>query len=204
MSTCNFHKTFASNYFVVDGKRYFNSEGEELDEWEEGCQVEDDTEWELESILECAKSEGWEKSDRRVGRDDYGLCEKWEKEDLILGTTRIEIQIQINVRVGYYEACNLDWDIRLCSPCGGYDVKLSDFDCLQDLGEDIYDAFSWYEEEWNEGLKKMQKKNIIKKALDRIREVGFKADEFCRKNCTGEYAVSARFSNGETWYKKVG
>lgn len=204
MSASNFHKEFASAYYVVDGRRYLNSEGEELEQWEEECEVVDDTEYELESILEYAKSEGWTESDRSVGRDgDYGLCEKWEDEDLILGTTVFEIKTEIIVRLGYYEACNLDWDIRVRVPGSGYDVRLSDFCNAEDIGDDIFDAFVWYEDVWNEGLKKMQKKNIIKKALDRIREVGLKADEFCRSNCTGVYAVSARFSNGETWYTKI-
>lgn len=203
MSTSNFFKRHASAYFVVDGKRYFNSDWEELEQWEEGCRVVDDTEYELESILEYAKSEGWEKSEGWHGRDSYGLCEKWEDEDLILGTTTVEIKIEIDVNPGYYEACNLDWDIRLRVPGSGYDCHLSDFSSLDDLGGDIYDAFMWYEDVWNDGLKKMQKKNIIKKALDRIREVGLKADEFCRKNCTGVYGISARFSNGETWYTKI-
>lgn len=197
MGTCNFHKRFASAYFVVDGKRYFNDAGEELDEWEEGCHVEDDTEFLLEDIVECAKEWGWKPGDK-----DF-LVKKWEDVDLMLGHINIEIQTEIEVNPGYYEACNLDWDIRLHIPGTGYDVHLSDFYNIEDLGDDIYDAFSWYEDVWNEGIKKMQKKNIVKKALDRIREVGLAADEFCKKVCTGVYGVYAHFSNGETWYAKI-
>ena len=203
MGTCNFHKRMASSYFVVDGKMYVDSDGEEYEDWHEGCDVVDDTEYLVDDILERAKMDGWEKSDRRVVRDDIALCEKWVDEDLILGSTVVEMKIEINVNPGYYEACNLDWDIRLHIPGSGYDVHLSDFDSVEDLGEDIYDAFMWYEDEWNDGMKKMQKKNIIKKALDKIREVGLEADDFCRRNCTGEYGVYARFSNGETWYTKI-
>lgn len=203
MGTSNFHKMFASSYFVVDGRRYVDSDGEEYEEWRAGCDVIDDTEYMLDDILELAKSEGWTKGDRRIGSDDYVLCEKWEDEDLVLGTTPFEIRIEVIVRPGYYAACNLDWNIRIRIPGSGYDVRLSDFDTQGDLGDDIYDAFMWYEDVWNEGLKKMQKKNIIEKALARIDEVGLKADEFCRRMCTGEYAVSARFSNGETWYTKI-
>lgn len=202
MSTGNFYKRHASAYFVVDGKRYFDSEGEELENWEEGCEVVDDTEYELESILEYAKSEGWEKSEGWHGRDSYGLCEKWERETLLLGTVPFDFKIEIDVNLGYYEACNLDWDIRIYGP-GCCDYRLSDFDSIEDLVDEIVDQFNYYEDVWNEGLKKMQKKNIIKKALDRIQEVGLKADEFCRKNCTGVYGISARFSNGETWYTKI-
>lgn len=203
MSTSNFFKRHASAYFVVDGKRYYNSEGEELEQWEEGCEVVDDTEDELECILEYAKSEGWEKSEGWHGRDSYGLCEKWEDEDLILGTTTVEIKIEIDVNPGYYEACNLDWDLRFRIPGSGFDCRLSDYYSVEDLADEIADAFMDYEDVWNEGLKKMQKKNIVKKALARIEEVGLKADEFCKRMCTGVYAVSARFSNGETWYTKI-
>lgn len=203
MSTGNFYKRHASAYFVVDGKRYFDSEGEELENWEEGCEVVDDTEDLMDCILERAIPEGWEKSEGWKGRDCYGLCEKWEDEDLILGTTTVEIKIEIEVNPGYYEACNLDWDIRLRIPGSYYDCHLSDYYSIEDLAEDLFNQFMDYEHDWNEGLKKMQKKNIVKKTLDRICEVGLKADEFCRRNCTGVYGVSARFSNGETWYTKI-
>lgn len=203
MGTCNFHKQLASAYFVVQDRRFFNSEGEEINEWEDGCEEEDFTEDLLDSILYQAEEDGWEKSDRRVGRDDWGLCEKWEHKDLILGTTTFEIKTEIIVRPGYYEACNLDWDIRVRVPGSGFDVRVGDYDSIEDLAEDIFDAFMWYEDEWNEGIKKMQKKNIIKKALDRIREVGLNADKFCEEHCTGKYGIYAQFSNGETWYTQI-
>ena len=206
MGTCNFHKHFALNYYVVDGKRYYDSDWNELDEWEEGCNVQDDTEYLLENIVDGAIESGWKlPSDKsRIGySDDWVLCEKWEDKDLIVGTTPIEIQMQVICCPGYYEAANLDWDLRFHIPGSGWDYNLSDFCSIEELADEIADAFMDYEDVWNEGLKKMQKKNIVKKALERIREVGLKVDDFCKQNCTGVYGVSARFSNGETWYTKI-
>lgn len=198
MGTCNFSKRFAADYYVVDGRRYFNSDGEEIEKWEEGCEVFDDTDYVLDDIVEVAKSCGWESGDRDC------LCKKWEDEDLVLGTTPFEILTKVEFLPGYYEAGNLDWDIRVRIPGSWFDVNLSDFYTIEDFADDVSYAFMDYEDGWNEGLKKMQLKNIVKKMLDKIREVGLKADEFCKSVCTGVYAVSARFSNGETWYTKIG
>ena len=187
MGTCNFHKSFAANYYVVDGRRYIDSDGEEYDDWQEGCDVIDDTEYELEAIVENAKEDGWIESEKKWHGDDYDLCHKWYKKTLSLGHVDFDIRMEISVCPGYYEACNLDWDLWIAGP-GYYDFHLSDFYDVEGLAEEMYEAFSEYEDEWNEGMIKMQKKNIIKKALDFIREVGLEADDFCRKNCTGKRA----------------
>jgi hypothetical protein len=50
----------------------------------------------------------------------------------------------------------------------------------------------------------MHKKNIAKWLNKLIEDEIEKCEKFCKENCHGIYEVSARFSNGETWYRKVG
>jgi hypothetical protein len=51
---------------------------------------------------------------------------------------------------------------------------------------------------------KQKRKNIRKWIEKRINTHIENCEKFCKENCDMELYVSARFSNGETWYSKVG
>lgn len=89
-----------------------------------------------------------------------------------------EWKIQLIMRNGYYEGINLDYHIKLRDLIYGYEY---DYDSKQfeDI-EDYIPKSAW--EKLNSALKKIEK--VYKKYSE-------------------EYYVYAKFSNGETWYKKV-
>lgn len=217
MSAANFYKENARNYYVLDGRSYWreNEDGEleELEGWEEDCQVDDQTEDEIEFIRERSGAYAnkyacygrWyvpqNEYERRSG-DCLLVCRKQEHIELS-PYCGIGITTNIIFRPGYYEAGNLDWYISVSDDHGSSFDGEYDPDDVDELALDVLDYISWREEKWNAGLIKMQAKNIAKKVKDEFERAQEEADEFCRKNCTGVYGLAYRFSNGEAGYIKI-
>lgn len=124
-------------------------------------------------------------------------------------TTETAITSTICVRNGYYCGMVLDYDIEVTT-CEGDAFKLSEYDnidwLLKDYLNTIEDIVVWKGDlhKWTRGTFKIQRDNIKKWIENRIQEEIDKCEKFCRENCEGRYAVSERFSNGETWYTRVG
>ena len=219
MSTANFYKQNAKDYYVLDGRSYWkeNEDGEleELECWEEGCQVDDCSEDEIEYIRERAGAfenkyacyGSWyvpQKEYESLGYGDWvlNICKKQDVFDLTPDCSII-VTTEIILRPGYYEAANLDWCISIsdnhgCSFDGEYGPDDED-----GLVRDALEYVAYCEETWNPGLVKMQEKNISKKVKEIFRKAQEEADGFCRDNCTGVYALAYRFSNGEAGYTKI-
>lgn len=205
MATGNFSKVNAKNYYVIYGT-YKDENGEEIQR----------DSWDFDDLRECIREDGretklfTEKSDGWVDRDAQELCcESYDthfgKSDFLTDTRIVRTIIMRN---GYYEGGNLDWDIEITSP-DGCNFKLSEYDSLEDLIEDYMRSIRDYVDRWgadygwNMGTYKMHKKNIEKwltKIIENEEEI---CEKFCKENCEDVYVVSARFSNGETWYSKV-
>ena len=114
-----------------------------------------------------------------------------------------------NQRGGYYAGAVLDYDVKV-ETSQGDTLHLSDYDNVDDMIDDYMDILKdivvWkgYQHKWNVGTFEIQKKNIRKWIEKRINMHIENCEKFCKENCEMELAVSARFSNGETWYSKVG
>ena len=214
MATCNFWLKNAQSYYAFnDTCEYENEEGvmEEVPR----------DEWDWDDLLDCIRYRGEEGKifDCRPTKDynrrmeARNVCET-NTDWTAFGngnawTTETNVESVIVIRSGYYEGAVLDYDIMV-STCEGDNFYLSEYDCVEDMVEDYLDALeniiSWkgYQHRWNEGTFKMQKKNIRKWIGKRINAHVEKCEKFCKENCDMELCVSARFSNGETWYSKVG
>ena len=74
-------------------------------------------------------------------------------------------------------------------------------DCYQD---DPIDGVEPEYKDWDEGLKKMQRRNVQKKLAAALEGLVEYLEAVCCDLCGGNvYGVAARFSNGETWYTKL-
>ena len=206
MATSNFHAINAQSIYaitdeyVVDGQTYTRNE------------------WDFQDLLCDIRYRGEEigmtptKAHNRQ-MDATELCEtesQWETfGNGKAWTTETNVESVIVIRSGYYSGANLDYDIKV-QTCEGDDFYLSGYEDVEDLLNDymatLNDIVRWRGEnhKWNEGTFKMQAKNIRKWVLNRITEEAEKCENFCKANCDVELRVSARFSNGETWYTKVG
>jgi hypothetical protein len=214
MATCNFWLKNAQSYYALkDTCEYENEEGvmEEVPR----------DEWDWDDLLDCIRYRGEEGKifncpstetyNRRM--EARNICET-NTDWLTFGngyawTTDTNVESVIVIRSGYYSGAVLDYDIKV-ETCNGDTFYLSDYDNVDYMVEDylnaIEDIIDWkgYPHKWNVGTFKMQKKNIRKWIERRINAHIENCEKFCKENCDMELEVSARFSNGETWYSKVG
>lgn len=214
MATCNFWLINAQSYYAFnDTYKTENDEGEEVEV------VREDWEWndlldyicyrgKEGKIFDCPSTETY---NRRM--EARNICEtntKW----LTFGngkawTTETNVESVIVIRSGYYVGAVLDYDVKV-ETSQGDTLHLSDYDNVDDMIDDYMDILKdivvWRgdEHKWNEGTFKIQKKNIRKWIEKRINTHIENCEKFCKENCEIELEVSARFSNGETWYRKVG
>lgn len=212
MSAPNFFKTNASKFYVLDCRTFWKDD-EQLESYEEGCTVYDDTEDEIEYIQENATSAGpksgyynrWKRpgdSDKYRGRDSVAILEKVEGLNLS-PACGMDLTIEIQYNVGRYQAGCLDWSIYACDENGcSFDGEYAPED-VEGLVRDALDYVSWRESYWNPGLIKMQAKNIAQKVRRAVEKAMEEAEDFCRQNCTGVYELAYMFSNGEAGYNKV-
>ena len=109
----------------------------------------------------------------------------------------------IGLNSGYYTGANMDWDIVFK---GGYmNFCLSDYRDVEEFCADIFDYLTdWGDlDDWNEGLKKMNKPKVIKYLCDRVEEIREECDRFCHDNCEVVCGIAWRAFNGETAYCKI-
>jgi hypothetical protein len=204
MATANFRVINAKSYYVINDT--YEVEGEEVER--------DGFEW--EDIMDDIRhnetfpnpSYGWDRNmDARelCGSDanwqTFGNGKAW--------TTETSVESMIVIRSGYYSGAVLDYNIKVDT--NEYALYLSDYngrvdDLIDDYLDSIQDIVAWKGSAhgWNVGTFKIQKKNIRKWIEKRINEEIEKCEDFCKRNSEDELRVSARFSNGETWYSKVG
>ena len=127
------------------------------------------------------------------------------------------VSAEMSVRGGYYNGCNLDFDIKVkCENDWGlinpyYYYRNSRSSCYYsvpcELADDFVDEMIDCQVYENAGIPKglvvMNKKNFAKRIAAEVLEMADLADSLCKKLCDDEYACTAVFSNGEAIYEKV-
>ena len=185
MATCNFWLKNAQSYYAFnDTYNTINDEGEEVEVTRDECEWDD--------LLDCICYRGEEGKfftcpstetyNRRM--DARNICETntdWQTfGNGNAWTTETNVESVIVIRSGYYAGAVLDYDVKV-ETSQGDTLHLSDYDNVDDMIDDYMD--------------------ILKDIVDTYIE---NCEKFCKENCEMELCVSARFSNGETWYSKVG
>ena len=214
MATCNFWLKNARGYYAFSNTyKTYNEEGEEVEVEREDWDWEDLLDYICErgkegKFFDCPSSE---KSNRSM--EARNICETntdWQTfGNGNAWTTETNVESVIVIRSGYYEGAVLDYDVKVETSQGDW-FYLSEYDNVDDMIDDyldkIEDIVEWegYQHKWNVGSFKMQKKNIRKWIEKRINTHIENCEKFCKENCEIELEVCARFSNGETWYNKVG
>lgn len=204
-----------SNFMNVNAKKVYAIPSSYMDKDENGNEIERYLEsWDYDGIMDSiTDNTGWEGIE---GSDnDRNYCGRYvcrNIETLNFGKSapsflETRIKSTIIMRSGYYSGVNLDYEICV-EDCGGYDACLSEgFEQMVDAMMENYRYLAERyatEDGWNIGLFNMQRKNIEKWLENAIDEAIEKCEKICKENCRDQLAVSARFSNGETWYTKVG
>jgi len=113
--------------------------------------------------------------------------EKYKDIDIVINLVAV-------IRSAYYEGVNLDWDINFEINGCEYDVEGLDDE------NSIIDSLSYYGN-LSEKMAKVRAPQIVKHIL-KLKEKLVRELETIYVNYSDEYEISARFSNGETWYTK--
>lgn len=214
MAAPNFYVFNAQNYYVIEDK-YIDKDDNGIDQ--EYVRTDIDFEDFFNDIRYAGEEDGLfpHYSDEYCGDlEAEELCRSDDIWDTFgkskkAWTTETAITSTICVRCGRYCGMVLDYDIRITTSQGDT-FKLSEYDnidwLLKDYLNTIEDIVVWKGDlhNWTRGTFKIQRDNIKKWIENRIQEEIDKCEKFCRENCDNTYNVYARFSNGETWYVKVG
>lgn len=175
MSTSNFHSVNASKIFA--------------------CEIEE--EWDYQdlkgNIISELKSGPY--YFREGGRDTNELrsfpsnvlgriSKEHEYKDFA-----VEVTVSAIIRSGYYEGCNLDWNIE-------YNIAGGD-----NIDPDYFAQELEYQKDWTANKAKRYEKQAQKRAEKLKNELVEYLEKIYQQYST-PLVVTARFSNGETWYEK--
>ena len=127
---------------------------------------------------------------------DFG-CRDFYNSDL-----SVDINITIIARNGYYQGCNLDFELEVSNDY--YDpYKLGDYDSEEDLIDAMADEFVEDCDVYNKGLRKCFEKRYKAFLESFIDEAIEYANNVLKNLCEEEYSLIGIASNGEGFYQKV-
>jgi hypothetical protein len=183
MATANFYNKNASNIYAI------------LPENEDYYFIFDDVKNNISNDLEAytKNSKAYLGYSNKYYRD-ASLIEVISATDEVAGVP-FTVSVEVLMRPGYYEGANLDYEIN-------YNVESVEFDDLSEAFQAYFDVAAW-DFDMNKGLAKIQAKNAAKRLEAMSNELVENVENILKKNCTHILQVSARFSNGETWYSEV-
>jgi hypothetical protein len=111
---------------------------------------------------------------------------------ITIGEYYVQVTMQVKTVSGYYEGANIDWDLDL-------DINGNVSDYLPEVSE-IHEVGG--QRNGNRGLAAIHAQNVYDRTGELMDIMDTLLDKVCEK-CSTPLTVSARFSNGETWYAPV-
>lgn len=191
MATRNFYTKNANDVYA------FGMEAEDVDDYEIS----------LDRIKEVGVSKyGFEETSGDDGDrtycGSYILDKDFGCRDFYNSDLSVDINITILARDGYYQGCNLDFELEVSNDY--YDsYKLGDYESEDDLIEAMADEFVEDCDVYNKGLRKCFEKRykvFLESFIDEAIEY---ANNVLKNLCEEEYCCVGAFSNGEALYQKV-
>lgn len=201
MGTSNFHNVNARNVYAVlmnYERPILNNDDEETNELET-C-VRDS--YECDDFIQMLKEDAEELAPLK-GFGYYHACDTDPHElnsycsiplfqfykNKNFGDVDVTVSINCVIRVAYYEGANLDWYITY-DVCG---INMDEIDFLADM--------QW-QSEMPASMIKIQCNNAERFASNIADELIEVVEDFFKQNSM-PLGVTARFSNGETYYSKI-
>lgn len=122
--------------------------------------------------------------------------------------TEMKVTKQLGIISGYYADATIDFDIIVRPIVSGYDYRLSDYEDIFSMVQDILadlegEIASFGDDDWNYGIWKMNKKHVEKWLIDLISKEYDSCNEFCENNCDTRLYCKGIFSNGEAIYMQA-
>lgn len=183
MATGNFYNRNASNIYAI-------FQEDEFDDY-----IYDDVKANISNDLEAYTKN----SDACLGYAnkyyrDASLIDIIELTDEVAGVP-FTVSIEVLMRSGYYQGANLDYEIN-------YNIESVEFDEWEDAFQAYIDVAT-YDFGMSKGLATIQARNASNRLEAMSEELVENVEKILKENCTHVLQVSARFSNGETWYSEV-
>ena len=183
MATANFYNKNASNIYVI----FQENEYDDFIYQDARDNISND----LEVYTKNSKAYLGYSNNNYI--DDY-LIEVVSITEEVAGIP-LSVDIEVLMRSGYYEGANLDYEIN-------YRADSVEFDDLSEAFQAYFDVAT-YDFDMNKGLATIQAKNAANRLEAMSEELIENVEKILKANCTHVLQVSARFSNGETWYSEV-
>jgi hypothetical protein len=194
MATSNFHNVNASKIFVVLTNYetpILDEDGEETDEMEsrspEDWECLEFIDYLSEKIAESKNSTNYSKESEHELRSYPSTHLHSLAKHKTYNDVEVEVFCHAYLRSAYYEGASLDWETEI--KVNGYESSINDLE--EDFG---------YQSE-NKGLAKIHSRNALKWSENALQEL-IDEMETIFESVSETYQVVARFSNGETMYKK--
>ena len=125
---------------------------------------------------------------------DATIINKVSITDEVAGVP-LTVSIELLMRSGYYEGANLDYEIN-------YNIDSIEFDDITDAFQAYIDVAT-YTFDLSKGLATIQARHATNRLETLSDELIENVEKILKDNCTHVLQVSARFTNGETWYSEV-
>ena len=183
MATSNFYNNNANNIYAIITEKEFEDYIFDF--------VKDDISSDLDTYIK--NSNAYPVHSNKYYRD-ASLIEVVSLTDEVAGVP-FTVSIEILMRSGYYVGANLDYEIN-------YNIGSVEFDDITDTFQAYFDVAT-YSFGLSKGLAKIQAKNALNRLEAMSNELIENVEKILKENCTHVLQVSARFSNGETWYSEV-
>lgn len=200
MSTPNFKKQNAKNYYVVEREDSWDYKMFEDDMPEMAKQID------VFKANNC-RIEPMDDYDHDMSYPTHYNTLVWD--DIVKSNVGATIKAQIGITSGYYQAANLDYNIIVYCDATRDEFYLSDYDGnVEDMVESMLGYYKKNEDwQWEcrsitAGLFKMNKAKIVKAFVKKIEDIVEGCEQLCKNACDEVYGCVGVFSNGEAIYEK--
>lgn len=198
MGTGNFYNKNASKIYAAlmsYERAVMDEDGNETDQTETAYPDE----WECRDFVESLQDE--------LAEMGYCKADKWDNERQFSGRTFAELSetrdfmgytfavtIKAVIRTAYYDGANLDWELN-------YEIDGTEYEDISDISElEVIQALPYWDPQ-AKGILTIHARNLIIWLEEQGHELIEGLEKVFEQYST-PLVVSARLSNGETWYSK--
>ncbi len=209
MSAPNFASVNTSKIFAFGATKYIDQEAIDANDWPQEWlgdydeeQTQADFEWCQENAVEQLEQKGWTEDDGSDGDRSYcGSYIAKKAVSVYVGGCYLDITVRAKVVSGYYSGATFDFDAELTVE-NDLDGVLGDYDLTGSYAASVDDVIT---DNWtgNNGLSKIQAKNIIRRLYSELEKLTDQAEEVFQNCSEHRLACVGIMSNGEGVYEDI-
>lgn len=209
MGTANFYLKNARHYYAFGMNVYFDKETIEMNEMENVNEGDFD-----EFGTDIAFEDGLTNCKASLRKKGWNEVKEWGDDDLHIFMQKNEyvkwhgieyiVKLKAGCRSGYYEGANFDYLIDIEEFCENrYNGIYDELPSVDDICEVLSYRFGRPRRQ-TKTTEYLQAKYLSKMIEDCTAKMVDELETSFAEACEVKLGVTARFSNGETWYGKIG